>query len=997
MIHSSLSTRHSSLISLVIPVFNGGENFQRCLDAVRACDPSPHEVIAVDDGSTDESPRLAREHGAKVLTTDRPRSGPAMARNIGARAATGDVVLFVDADVAVQPEVIDRIAHNFEADPDLAACFGSYDEHPAAQNFLSQYKNLFHHYVHQSAQADASTFWAGCGAIRRDLFLKVGGFSETYPRPSIEDIELGCRLKATGSKLQLDKEIQCQHLKRWTWRSLLRSDILDRGVPWTELILRAGAFVNDLNLQTHNRVSVVMVYLLLLSLAIGVVQPTGWLASAGLAIILLLLNWKLYRFFKARRGLRFALRVIPTHWLYYFYNGISFSIGAARHVFKSDQSSPPRDRWAMRAMIGVVLIGAAFRLVNLGRDSFWYDELLQVNIAGHDVSTILSKLFENAAMPLDYFITHVMLIFGRSEFWLRFPAAMWGLLTLPIVYQIGRRLFDRSVGVLAAALLAIIGVHTFFSQELRPYALLTFLAVLSFYFLIQIFRTRRTRYWIAYSVTIALAVLTHYFMLFLIGAQGLIVLIGWLHDRLLRSDQSIEKMVILKFAGALIPTIVVLMLTPWFGSILDVGRLFVESVLAPNAIPQDAYLGQMRGDAAPIDWTFFQDKVLTNFTAGGPILPYAFFIMWIIGAWTGLRRARRSTVLLIVWSIVPAALVIAFLRHRGTFFAIRYILYTLPAFIILIALSLNSGLRALYRSHPAQLQTKLRRVMQFAAWIGLIVLAGHFANASITYLSGHHEHWREAGQFLIDNVQPGDLLVLPQAGELIEFYAPTLTVTPARSNVAEDLPTPAPDQRMWLVLNIYNYPPGMYEAWASSRPHIEYRFDAAVQVMLLRQAPTKADLLAAAIDVQVPEISTIWATLAGQNEVADNIDAALDQVQHALDLTRDHDQTLALTLQRADILRRAQRLDLAAAAYQHAIELDAGSLDGWVGLGRVYVQQGKIDQARAQFMQALTIDPQAYAANLFLAQIYQRAGDADRAATYFAVAADMHPELITPP
>ncbi|HZY45742.1 MAG TPA: glycosyltransferase, partial [Anaerolineae bacterium] len=432
---TSQNMNHSSLISVIIPVFDGGENFQRCIDALRACDPPPHEVIVVDDGSTDESRRVANERGARVLMTDRPRSGPAMARNIGANAATGDVVLFIDADVAVQPDVIGRIAHNFEADSDLAACFGSYDEQPAAQNFLSQYKNLFHHYVHQSAQADASTFWAGCGAIRRDLFLKVGGFSETYPRPSIEDIELGYRLKAAGCKLQLDKGIQCQHLKRWTWRSLLRSDILDRGMPWTELILRDGAFVNDLNLQTHNRISVVTVYLLLLSLAIGVLQPIGWLASAGLAIILLRLNLKVYCFFKAQRGLFFTLRVVPTHWLYYVYNGISFSIGAARHIFSADQSFERRKRWPLRVMILVMFIGAALRFINLGRDSFWYDELLQVNIAANHLPLLLSKMAENSAMPLDYLLTHGMLLLGRSEFWLRFPAAMWGLLTLPLMYQ----------------------------------------------------------------------------------------------------------------------------------------------------------------------------------------------------------------------------------------------------------------------------------------------------------------------------------------------------------------------------------------------------------------------------------------------------------------------------------------------------------------------------------------------------------------------------------
>ena len=319
-------------ISVVIPVRNGGSSFQRCLDAIRACDPPPHEVIVVDDGSIDDSARVAREWGVCVLSTARPGSGPAHARNAGAGAASGDVVLFVDADVALHPDAIGRVARRFAADPDLAACFGSYDDDPAAPNFLSQYKNLFHHYVHQSARADASTFWAGCGAIRRGVFLSAGGFSERYTRPAIEDIEMGYRLKASGYKLQLDKNLQGKHLKRWTLRSLLRSDILDRGVPWTALILRDGALVDDLNLQTHNRVSVVAVYLLLLSLCLGVWWSSAWLASAALCLTLLALNWPLYRFFAARRGRLFALRTIPMHWLYYVYNGVAFAIGLSRHV-----------------------------------------------------------------------------------------------------------------------------------------------------------------------------------------------------------------------------------------------------------------------------------------------------------------------------------------------------------------------------------------------------------------------------------------------------------------------------------------------------------------------------------------------------------------------------------------------------------------------------------------------------------------------------------------
>src|SRR6185503_11999663 len=100
------------------------------------------------------------------------------------------------------------------------------------------------HYVHQHGAEEAATFWSGCGVIRREAFLEHGGFSSKYQLPSIEDIELGYTLKRHGHRIRLDKTLQVKHLKRWTISNLLHSDIIARGLPWTQLILREKAFLN---------------------------------------------------------------------------------------------------------------------------------------------------------------------------------------------------------------------------------------------------------------------------------------------------------------------------------------------------------------------------------------------------------------------------------------------------------------------------------------------------------------------------------------------------------------------------------------------------------------------------------------------------------------------------------------------------------------------------------------------------------------------------------
>ncbi len=318
---------HSPLFSIVIPVYNGDQLFKRCLTAIHQSSFTDWELVVVDDGSTDGSDRLAEQFGARVFKTA-GRSGPAVARNRGAQAARGHYLYFIDADCELHADTLANIAQVFQADPGLDALFGSYDDAPGAVNFIAQYKNLFHHYVHQISDEEASTFWTGCGVIKRSQFLALGGFDlQRYRRPAIEDIDLGYRLKQAGGRIRLVKHIQVKHLKAWTFASLLKSDILDRGIPWTRLILKDKAFMSDLNLQTHNRVSVVAVYGLLLALAVSLFQAQGLFFALGLAVLLLWLNRHLYRFFYQKRGLTFTLRVIPMHWLYYIYNAISFGCG----------------------------------------------------------------------------------------------------------------------------------------------------------------------------------------------------------------------------------------------------------------------------------------------------------------------------------------------------------------------------------------------------------------------------------------------------------------------------------------------------------------------------------------------------------------------------------------------------------------------------------------------------------------------------------------------
>lgn len=314
-------------ISVVIPVRNGAAMLARCLEALALNDGVAWECIVVDDGSTDGSAAVARRFGARVESVDGAPAGPARARNQGAQLARAPILCFFDADVVPRPDTLAQFAALFAADHQLAAAFGSYDAQPGATDMLSQYRNLLHHFVHQTAREAASTFWSGCGAIRRDVFLGLGGFDTSFARPSIEDIELGYRLHGQGARIRLAKHIQVQHLKRWTLWSILKTDIRDRALPWTALIQRTRFMPNDLNLQTSGRVSALSVFALAALLVLGVWHAAFWLACFVPLLILLACNRALYGFLLRQRNLWFLLRALPMHWLYFAYSAVAFALG----------------------------------------------------------------------------------------------------------------------------------------------------------------------------------------------------------------------------------------------------------------------------------------------------------------------------------------------------------------------------------------------------------------------------------------------------------------------------------------------------------------------------------------------------------------------------------------------------------------------------------------------------------------------------------------------
>jgi GT2 family glycosyltransferase len=307
-----------------------------CLRAIFASSYPLEEVIIVADAPRDDT--VAQLKGLPAHVIHLPENvGIGRARNIGAKAARGDVLFFTDGDVSIEAQTIEIGINTLRANSDIAAVVGLYTKRAGAAGFFSEFKALVYHFVHLKSSEESQIFIGNCGMIWKDVFLAMGGFEEqTIFRRVLEDVDLGFRMRKRGYAIALNKNMQVVHHRHYDFFGLLYSDLVKRAVPWVHLILLHRSIKFDNVTNRRNFFCLVCVQIVVFcglsalvpGVGLGLITAAAFLGLVGLICA----EWPLLRFLHSERGGLFTAGAAGMRFLFYVCGGIGIVVGVGYHL-----------------------------------------------------------------------------------------------------------------------------------------------------------------------------------------------------------------------------------------------------------------------------------------------------------------------------------------------------------------------------------------------------------------------------------------------------------------------------------------------------------------------------------------------------------------------------------------------------------------------------------------------------------------------------------------
>lgn len=338
----------------------------------------------------------------------------------------------------------------------------------------------------------------------------------------------------------------------------------------------------------------------------------------------------------------------------------------------------------------ICLVSLFLGLFSISKQSLWLDEYTSIQVAEKDLDKIITgKAFDNHTPPFYYMLMHFWLKLGNSEFVLRSFSVIFAVLSIYLIYFLGKMIFSYRIALFSASLTAISPFHVYYSQEGRMYTLLMVLTVAAIIYFIRIIESGRFKDYLLFFLLSVIGIYTHYYYAFLLLSLNIVYFYRFFKKR---DELTLKYWFILQI-------LISVSLLPWMSVILNI---------AQSGGQQRTFLFSV------IPYTFFR------FNAGYSMFPlnigvkekflnailehiwelswfYIFFgVLFIYGLIKIVKEGKNKDII-IAWLFLPAFISLM-LSYKINMLSERYLSISFPPYILLLAFAILSIRKTIVRN-----------------------------------------------------------------------------------------------------------------------------------------------------------------------------------------------------------------------------------------------------------------------------------------------------------
>jgi uncharacterized membrane protein len=397
------------------------------------------------------------------------------------------------------------------------------------------------------------------------------------------------------------------------------------------------------------------------------------------------------------------------------------------------QTEPFYKKAVYLVLSAIVLLGFLLRFFDLGKESLWLDEAVTYyNTNATSIGDVLTAAYNDRSPPLHFIALWGVRLLGSSEFWLRFPSACAGILTIIVIFFLAREIADEKAGLISALLLAVSPFAIYYSQEARFYAFAVFFVTVAYYAFFKACKSRQWYDWALFGLACAAAFYSHFYT----GFAIITLFIGYFIIRIKEFDFS-------KWSGKI-------------GSIKDIipndFNLFIfgGTVAFILVIPiigsflhQNQYFSTRTFNWGLSFWSI-PFATFSAFSFSNEIVAVLFIILMIAGLWMTWRLNKYSAITLGFCLFVPV--IISMYLSSSIPFNVRYHMYLITIFLVIVGIGIGRLVEFLNKDKGV-----------YAALVLIILIS--VVPLSAYYSNLHKEDWRGFSANLQKITQPGDIIV----------------------------------------------------------------------------------------------------------------------------------------------------------------------------------------------------------------------------------------------